>query len=85
MKVMCIKLPTSTGINAVLSEHVLVVGNIYTVIKVEIDEDGAFYHLKEHQVPPYEYMYNVNLFAPLTGIDEMELVNEDYLTKLVEA
>lgn len=78
MKVLCVHKAVPEDNNPILIEasNKLQVGSIYTVV----DEIETHYELEEFQDALWGLWFEKTAFAPLTGIDELELVNQQFQT-----
>ena len=54
-------------------------GEYYTILKTDVRPVGRCYQLKEFVEEYVEYWWLCSRFAPLSEIDETELVNEKQL------
>lgn len=70
MRVMCI----NDNVESLrrCKKSILVFGEIYNVIDYTKDEEGEFYELAEDK----GYEYRTDAFAPISEIDETELIKE---------
>lgn len=78
MKVLCVQkaIPEQDNPIVIEASKQLQVGSIYTVI----DEMETHYELEEFQHFIFGLWFEKTAFAPLTGVDESELVNQQLQT-----